>query len=188
MVESIRSSSGRGPMSVPDRAWARFEWLVTILARVMSWIGAVAVVGLMLHIIADVAMRYFLGRPLTATIDWVSYWWMILLGFFGFVAATQRGDHIDVTLYSDRLSRSNEGSIRQLSLIMTAIFVASVTWFGWDNALTQMAIRESTGATRIPIWPMRFVVPAAGLVFVLQLVVQLRLMRRHERRRKGSEA
>ena len=52
--------------------------------------------------------------------------------------------------------------------------VLAMTWAGWTYANESLAIREQTfSATPIPLYPFKFVIPAAGATLLLQGLAEI---------------
>lgn len=148
--------------------------IVGVLVMVGAWIGAFAVVALMIHIIADVFLRYFFNSPLPATIEIVSYWWMILVIFPGIAFTQRRKEHVDVTLLTDMMPEVHRAGIRVVARVLTIATVAALAYYGWLAAIEQWHRGEiAMGSITILIWPMRFMVPFGMGLFLLQLLVDL---------------
>ena len=139
-----------------------------------AWLGAFAVVALMLHIIADVFLRYFFNSPLPATIEIVSYWWMILVVFPGLAFTQRRKEHVDVTLLTELMPDKQQAGLRIAARLITMLTVGALGWFGWLAALEQWHRGEiAMGSITILIWPMRFMVPLGMGLFFIQLALDL---------------
>jgi TRAP-type mannitol/chloroaromatic compound transport system permease small subunit len=65
-----------------------------------------------------------------------------------------------------------------LDLILYILFflpgIVALTWAGWTFANESLAIRENTfSATPLPLYPFKFVIPVAGLMLLLQGLVEI---------------
>jgi TRAP-type C4-dicarboxylate transport system permease small subunit len=149
----------------------RCNLAVIVLLRVLILLGSLAVLGLMLNVVADVVGRFLFNRPMRGTIEYVSFWWMVPLSMFGFAVAQRVKEHIDVPLIFDRLQSRSQRLTAVLGNLLTAGFAGVIVFFGARGALRQMATGERTGATQVAIWPMRFIVPIAVGIFILQLLL-----------------
>ena len=161
------TTTGGGWFATVDKA-------VGVLVNAGGWLGGIAVVALMFHIIADVFLRYFFNSPLPATIEIVSYWWMVLAVFPGIALTQRRKEHVEVTLLSDLMPESHKSVIILAARVLTIITVGALAWYGWLAALEQMQRGEiAMGSITILIWPMRFIVPLGFGLFFLQLLLDL---------------
>ena len=60
---------------------------VKVLVRLSIFLGAAAALGMVVNVFLDVAMRFGMNTPIQGTNQFVSFWWMLPLVFFGLVAA-----------------------------------------------------------------------------------------------------
>jgi len=134
-------------------------------------VAAAVIVILMLHMIADVAGRYLFNKPIPGTLELVTYWWMPLIVFLSLGWAQQRGEHITVTLLTERLSPTWRRIVETAGDAISLIVVAILAWYALEGATKGLAVgKASTGLVPVPIWPLEFVA-ALGLVgYLLQLV------------------
>ena len=52
--------------------------------------------------------------------------------------------------------------------------IVALTWAGWTFASESLAIRESTfSATPLPLYPFKYMIPLAGLMLLLQGIVEI---------------
>ena len=54
--------------------------------------------AMMIHVSANAISRTWLDAPLDNTLEMVSYWYLPLVAFLGFIAAAYRGQHIAADL------------------------------------------------------------------------------------------
>lgn len=147
--------------------------LSDMLQHVFSWVGMVAVAVLMLHVVIEVALRYVFNVTLPGTLEYVAYWWMILLVFGGLIVAQVGRDHIRATIVVDRLSHHDKRHFSMIEVVITILFLAALAVYGFEEATYQMRTGEFGGAAETPIWPMRFLVPLGCVVFLVRLVSEL---------------
>ena len=151
--------------------FVRANRMTVIMLRVLTFLGSLAVLGLMANVVADVTGRFLFNRPMRGTIEYVSFWWMVPLGMFGFAVAQRVKEHIDVPLIYDRLQSRSQRLTAVLGNLITIAFASVLFFYGVRGALSQMATGERTGATQVAIWPVRFVVPIAIGIFIVQLLL-----------------
>jgi len=152
----------------------RFDKFLGVFVVGFAWLGGFAVVALMLHIIADVFLRYFFNSPLPATIEIVSYWWMIMIIFPAVAWTQRRKEHVEVTLVTDLMPEQHRVVVAIFARLLTMATVAALAYYGWLAALEQWHRGEiAMGSITILIWPMRFMVPLGMGMFFLQLAVDL---------------
>ncbi|ANE03629.1 TRAP transporter small permease [Corynebacterium crudilactis] len=146
---------------------------VKILIRLSIVLGAVAAFGMVINVFLDVALRFGLNMPIQGTNQFVSFWWMLPLVFFGIAAAQHYGEHTDLPLVYERLTPRGQQIMSIVALTFTGIFVLMIGWAGFNNALEQMSVGEYDSSTGVTVWPPRFAIPLACLAFFLVVVANI---------------
>ena len=139
-------------------------WLMVLAGVMMSF--------MMLHITADVFLKYTFNRPLFGTIETVSYYYMIGAVYLPLAYVQRRGRHISVELVFDRLPERGKRAAECFALLCAALFFGILGWQSWLDAVNAWRIDEIImGSATIPIWPSRFFLPVSfGLVFLVSLL------------------
>ena len=150
--------------------------LVTLAARAakfFGYLGALAVVAMMLHIGLDVILRNAFRISLDTVPEIVARYYMTALAFLPLAWAERRGDMISVEVFGHLF----RGPLRRLD----AAFVAAVTalaysilaYTTWLVAMREFAVRSyviSLSMT-IPVWPSYFILPLSfGLAMIVCLL------------------
>lgn len=168
---------------------------VRVLIRLSIFLGAAAALGMVVNVFLDVAMRFGMNTPIQGTNQFVSFWWMLPLVFFGLAAAQHYGEHTDLPIVYERLNPRGQQIMAIVALCFTGIFVALIGWAGFTNALEQMAVGEYDSSTGVTVWPPRFAIPLACLAFllvilanVLQLLINRDAVLSAEQEAAGEEA
>jgi TRAP-type C4-dicarboxylate transport system permease small subunit len=152
-----------------------------IVTRVLVTVAALTVLVLMVQVVADVTMRFVFRSPVRDTIERVSFWWMPAIAYLGMAIAQEEKEHIDVPLVYMRTGVTSQVLMDVFRNVVTMGFLAVVTYFGTQSALSQMARGEYRA--RVVVWPARFVVPIAGALFILYLLQQTAVVVREARHR-----
>lgn len=162
-------------LSSTEPAWLRTaDRIVGLFVNLGGWIGGATVIVLMFHIVADVFLRYTMNSPLPATIEIVSYWWMILITFLGQGLTQRRREHLEVTLLTDLMPEMDRLGTVIGGRILTLLTVIALGYYGLLAALEQTHRGEiAMGSVTILVWPMRWIVPIGMGVFAAQLVIDL---------------
>lgn len=90
----------------------------------------------------------------------------------GYALKHRRHVRIDLVLgaLSPRLSRA----LDLLTFPFMLLYAGSLLWFGWEFAATSFLQHEGTGTPwNPPIWPIKFCIPIAGLLLILQAFANL---------------
>jgi TRAP-type C4-dicarboxylate transport system permease small subunit len=156
------------------------SWVAT-LTRALSWpsrilwaVAAATVLIMAIHVLADVIARNVTHRPLPATLEITSTWWMPLIIFAGLGAAQLTNEHIRVTLFLDGL-RGGTRRVAEIVALLTALLVIGIaTGFAFEGAIESTRIQEALlSVIAVPVWPIKWVAAIGLAVFMLQLVVSL---------------
>lgn len=146
---------------------------VSPLVRTSILLGSIAALGMVLNVFLDVALRFGWNTPIQGTNQFVSFWWMLPLVFFGLAAAQHYGEHTDLPIVYERLNKRGRQIMSIVALSCTAVFVILIGWAGLNNALEQMAVGEYDSSTGVTVWPPRFAIPLACLAFLLILIAEI---------------
>lgn len=156
--------------------------LQNIASRVsggLALIGAIGIFAMLIHISADVILRQFISKPIPATVEIVSRYYMILIAFLPLGWSQMRGDMIVVEVFSGLY----RGWVKRLKKIFVcALIFATYATLAYTTNMT--AMREfSVGSyvvslgVVIPIWPSYFILPIAfslaALIALLQIYLEI---------------
>lgn len=148
------------------------EWL----SEVLLTITAIPILVMMVHVTADVLMKYFLHSPLPGTLEIVSYYYMVAVVVLpaAFVEFTRQS--IAVELFYQMMPRWLQGACIVAVLLGSALTYGGLAWVTWPEALRSFRINEIVmGPVNVVIWPARFLMPIA--MFVTALVCVWHLVR-----------
>lgn len=133
------------------------------------WIGSVAIVLMMLHVVIDVFSRIAFNHPLDGTTEIVSRFYMVLVIFMPLAYVCHHEGHILVELFTKNLSRRNLARLEAAIGVVTFVYVA---WFAWETLVESYLSYESqelaeTADGFMEVWPSRFVLPIGlGLMLI----------------------
>lgn len=145
--------------------------------RLSTWIGqlfAWSIVVLTVAITWEVFSRYVLGRPHGWMLDAQIMMYGILFMMAGAYTLSKNGHVRGDVLYGFFRPRTQA----TLDLILYILFflpgVIALTWAGWNYFNDSLAIREQTfNADPIPLYPFKFFIPFAGLLLLMQGLVEI---------------
>lgn len=118
---------------------------------------------------ANAVSRY--GFNLSSNAFLEIQWYLFALVFLGAAGYTLKHNaHVRIDLIAGRLSRRAQAWIDVFGAVFMLLPVCVIIlWFGWTAALESYRINEMSGdAGGLPRWPIKFVVPAAFLLLILQ--------------------
>lgn len=134
--------------------------------------AGVMVVCLVLHVTADVVMRYVFEQPLNSTILYVSAYYMVAIAFLPLAAVEQQDSHIAVELLAEKFPRGIQRGLAIFAVILTVIVTATVAVRTGQEALA----KYNTGAFSIEAggkvitWPSYLFLPVGfGLMALAAL-------------------
>src|SRR5690606_40657440 len=74
--------------------------LLRHLTNVLALVGALGVIAMLLHVTADVISRQLFQRPVPATVEIVSRYYMVLISFLPLAWTERRNEMITVDILS----------------------------------------------------------------------------------------
>lgn len=155
----------------------------SICARLQLIIAATAVLAILLTISLDVGLRAVLNAPLSATIEVVSFYYMVPLVFFPVMTLELTGSHIDTDIFFHRFSPLVRRASVAVSGILTIGLYGLLGIVTLNQAIASARNGEvSMGVNLLPIWPVRWVLP---IVFVSAMLAAVLLT---ARRLNGEDA
>ena len=145
--------------------------------RLSTWLGqlfAWAIVLLTASISWEVFSRYALGKPHAWMLDVQIMLYGVLFMMAGAYTLSKNGHVRGDVLYGFFKPRTQA----TLDLILYFVFflpgVVALTWAGWSFFTDSLAIREHTfNADPIPVYPFKFFIPLAGVILLVQGLVEI---------------
>ena len=165
------------------------RWLDRLAARCSTALVSVAAVTallMMLHITADVVSRYVLNAPFPSTIEIVSGYYMVLVSLLPVAFIARDESHISVELFTQRMSARHRERLDWMANALVLVYLLLITWQSAREALRRTLEGEVWQVANgyIPIWPSRWVVPAA--CSIMAICVAIRLLKRVVAERPGG--
>jgi TRAP-type mannitol/chloroaromatic compound transport system permease small subunit len=136
-----------------------FAWLIVLLTLLITW---------------EVFSRYVLNTPHDWALDAQIMGYGTLFMLAGAYTLSKNGHVRGDVLYGFFTDRTQAW----IDLVLYVLFflpgIVALTWAGWTFANESLAIRESTfSATPLPLYPFKFMIPLAGLMLLLQGIVEI---------------
>jgi TRAP-type C4-dicarboxylate transport system permease small subunit len=150
----------------------KLDRLVVRVTDGLALLGAVGVVAMLVHITAYVILRNLAAAPVTATVEIVSYYYMVAIAFLPVAWAERRGDMISVEIFAHlltgRVGRINDAFVG----ILTGGVYLMLTYTTWIVAMREFSARSFVISLNvaIPVWPSFFILPVA---FALAALVSI---------------
>ena len=168
---------GRSPFAV---SVAR---VLSLLADVFLWAGAIAVLAMMLHVTADVLMKVALNQPIMGTLEIVSFVYMVGCTFLPLAHVQLSRTLIIVEVFTQNLTPEKNLRFDIGAAVLTVAYLLLLAIMGAVVAVAKTGIGEAQDATYfdLPVWPMRWVFciscGLAALIALYQLIDDFRLAR-----------
>lgn len=150
----------------------RLDRLVNAITSGLALLGAVGVVAMLVHITLYVILRNLASAPIPATVEIVSYYYMVAIAFLPLAWAERRGDMISVEIFSHLLV----GRIGRINAVFVALLTCAaylvLTYTTWTVAMRQFTAGSYviSLSVAVPVWPSYFILP---LAFALAALVAL---------------
>jgi TRAP-type C4-dicarboxylate transport system permease small subunit len=145
----------------------------------LAVIGAVATIMLMLHVVADIALRNLRNTPIPATYEVVVNYYMIALAFVPLAWLEKSGGMVQVEVINGALSPLMMRISNLLVAAISAVIYAVLAWVTWQVAVRNTAVGSFvvSNQMRVPTWPAYWLPPLgfglAALVAGLRAVALL---------------
>jgi TRAP-type mannitol/chloroaromatic compound transport system permease small subunit len=151
--------------------------LLLAVDRMSTWIGQLFAWGIVLLTVSiswEVFSRYVLGKPHAWMFDVQIMLYGILFMMAGAYTLSKNGHVRGDVLYGFFRPRTQA----TLDLILYVLFflpgIVALTWAGWTFFTDSLAIREQTfNADPLPVYPFKFFISFAGLLLLLQGLVEI---------------
>ena len=163
----------RAPPPAGSRAADRF---CDVVDRVNSWLGrslALSIFVVTAIVLWEVFVRGVVGQATTwanETTIYLSACAYLLSG--GYALAHRR--HVRIDVIYDRLSSRTQARLDLFTFLFFLIYVGALIWVGTTLAWGSFLEGEGTGTPWNPrIWPVKFAIPIAGLLLLLQGISNL---------------
>jgi TRAP-type mannitol/chloroaromatic compound transport system permease small subunit len=144
--------------------------------RLNSWVGrffALSIFVVVLAVLYEVFARTAFGQATiwsNETTIYLSAAAYVIGG--GYALAHRR--HVRIDVIFDRLSPSTRAKLDLFTFIFFFIYVGALIWVGSTLAWTSFLQGEGTGTPWNPrIWPVKFAIPIAGVLLLLQGISNL---------------
>ncbi len=153
------------------------RFLLTVFersVRQLSVVAGVALVLMMVHVVADVLMKFVFNIPITGTPEIVAYYYMVAAVFLALAYVELTGKHITVDLLYNHMSPPTKRVAQAVGYLSSALFFSLLTYSTWFDAVEAYRIGQiAMGSAALPIWPSRFVLPLGFAVVALTSLVRL---------------
>lgn len=143
--------------------------------RLALWLVLLVGLTMMLHIAAEVIARVVFNNPLEGTTEIVAGYYMVAVVFLPLAWVARQDDHIFVELFTRRLKPRTVLRLDVFAGLMTLAYIAFFTWQTGAKALEETMAGEvwETASGYLAIWPSRWLLPVAGLLMTLYVLLRV---------------
>jgi TRAP-type C4-dicarboxylate transport system permease small subunit len=144
-------------------------------AQALAQLGALAIVLMMLHVVADVTGRWLFNHPLPGTIEIVSYYYMVMVTALPFAYVTRSQGQIAVEMFTSWLPPRPLLMVEVFAGLLLLIYVVLFAWKMGQEAIRMTMIGEihDGGTMQIITWPSRWMPPIAMGVMACAMALRL---------------
>ncbi|MEX0405939.1 TRAP transporter small permease [Aquibium sp. LZ166] len=151
-----------------QRLWSAIDAVLVAAA------GLILVAGI-LHVTADVAMKYLFASPIPGTIVYVSNYYMTSIVFLPLVSAELRRQHIAVDLWPSSTPAWLDRLGERITWGISAAVYALLTWNTWQDAYRKFEegeyVLDQSGF--VTTWPSYFILPLGMALMTGLLLTKL---------------
>ncbi len=141
------------------------------LARFLAVIASAVTILAALLLTAEVLSRAIFDQSIRGLFE-IMQPLVVLIAFLGLAEAERAGDHIRVTILTDRLPRRAKLGVHTLALVLSGLIVLWMLVMSWIELDKSIARGEfASGLLDIPVWPARVVI-VIGLGALFLMYVQ----------------
>jgi len=159
------------------------------LAQGLALIGSAGILLMLAHVGLDVLTRNLVGRPIPATNEIVSGYYMVLVAFLPLAWVERRGGMVSVEFIDFLLSAETKRRSDIFVCFYAALVYGVLAWVCWTTAMRAFrsgSFVETLGLA-VPIWPSYFLLPlgfilAAGITALKGYILLTRPMGHGERK------
>lgn len=142
--------------------------IITKLAISLALIAGLILIIMMVQTVVDVMMNLIAGRPIEGSLEFISYYYMVMVVFLPLAYVEMKHEHISADLVFRLFPKPVQRIIYSLGCLVCVAFFAALTWQTLHDALNAYAINEIVmGAVYITIWPAKAVLPLGYLAITL---------------------
>ena len=136
------------------------ERAVQWLARAQMFLTGIFLVLMMVHVTADVAMKYLFNAPIVGTLETVSYYYMVSVVFLPLAMIELRQEHVVVDLLFRKFPAGLQTAVYLLGVIVALIYFGMMTYQTLIDALKATSEKETVMANFLfYVWPSRWGLP-----------------------------
>ena len=136
-------------------------------------ISSVFILAMSVIMVMNVILRYCFHFSFNWSDEIIRYL-CIYMSFLGMAASWKYGTHIGVTVFVEKMfPEKSRKYFRLLSDIVTIIFLALLSYFGFVLVGRIVASSQTSPALHLPMYLIYGTVPASALLSIIQMLLQI---------------
>ncbi|MGE3644795.1 MAG: TRAP transporter small permease [Beijerinckiaceae bacterium] len=141
----------------------------------LLWIAIFAGIAMMIHVSVDVGARFFLNITFGGTNEIVSAFYMVAIAYLPWIWICRNEGHITVDLFTQMMPGGMRRFFDIVARIGTIVYVGVFTWQTGVEAFVKYSEGEvwETSYGFVPVWPSRFILPVAGFLMAVYVLLDL---------------
>jgi len=154
----------------------KWNSLISGTSQGLALVGGVAMVMMMMHIVTDVALKYFLNDPIDGTTEIVAAYYMVATVFLPLAYVTLTEGHLIVELFTSKISERPLNLLTAFTGLLTLAYLSFVIYCTGEEAILRTKSGEAweTSVDLVAVWPSRWLLPiglTAMAVVVLKITI-----------------
>lgn len=174
MKQQVGATGGQGD---PPPVWVSLaDRYCDAVDRLNSWVGrfwALAIFGVTLAVLYEVVSRSAFGRGTLWSNETTIYLSAMAYLFGGGYALAHRR-HVRIDILHAVLPLKARLAVDCFTFLFFLLYIGALIWVGTTMGWTSFLQREGTGTPwNPPIWPVKFAIPLAAVLLLLQGIANL---------------
>ncbi len=156
-----------------ENSIGRIQRVLDKITAGVSWVGAGALILMVLIVVANVVGRYLFRKPVLGAVEMVGL--LTVITVFCVLAFTEaKGAHIVVDILVSRLHGRTKEILASIMALLGAVFFIIMGWQGWNLVLSNLSpFVRVTGVLSIPFAPFMLIMAFGFVLFGLELFVHV---------------
>lgn len=152
------------------------EKLISICARILLFVGAIAIVLMMSHVMIEVALRTLLDKSIPGTEEIVSGYYMVAVVFLPLAYVQLERGHVIIELFTLKAGPRLKAWLDGFVYVVCGSALAVFTYATFDKAIKMTARDEMwIGMIEVTVWPARWILPfGLGVMMIIMFLQAIR--------------
>lgn len=151
------------------------KWAEKMVARIIELsgiLGALFLAGMMLLVVADVLLRFLFDLPIHGSTEIIVVV-MVCVVFLGLGLTALRGEHINVDLFSGKLSKRSRIVLDCINYVAVFVYGVLIVTQSFSQALFLQKLNIKSQTIGIPQYPFVLVVTFGTILLLLAVLILL---------------